>query len=157
MVSCRDVYVMLDVVPNHMGGPTTLTSPYSDFHPFNESDHYHHVCHLPDLCNQDNSDYFCTISSDSYSIESNDSHTETLCQVCSLQRSFKREDSVCMMWLWDSNAGCIDAFMVHKKCDAKSPACLRHLIGTWWLEFEVLDRDWTPSFFKCGISLTCCC
>lgn len=56
-----------------MGGQTNVKSPYEIFHPFNESDHYHHVCHTG-LCSTA-PDSFCTVANEDYKFNS------TVCEV----------------------------------------------------------------------------
>ncbi len=55
----RDIWVMVDVVPNHMGNQDTCNEEscpnpddFSQFTPFNESLHYHEFCSIQDFENQ---------------------------------------------------------------------------------------------------------
>jgi hypothetical protein len=56
--------VMLDIVPNHMGGDSISADPpdYADFVPFNKEEHFH-TCSGGGLCNED-----CTIRGSDYKI-----------------------------------------------------------------------------------------
>lgn len=60
----RGLLVMLDIVPNHMGGDSISADPpeYAHFTPFNKSE-YFHACRGGELCNGD-----CTIKGGDYEI-----------------------------------------------------------------------------------------
>jgi alpha-amylase len=52
-VHSKGMYLMLDVVPNHMGYPGCADKvDYSTLHPFNNPDHYHTYCPIVDYQNQ---------------------------------------------------------------------------------------------------------
>lgn len=51
-----------------MGGQTNVNASYEAFHPFDDSDHYHHVCHTG-LCSTA-PDSFCTVASDDHKFNS---------------------------------------------------------------------------------------
>jgi alpha-amylase len=45
------IWVMIDVVANHMGTPSSQ-GDYSGYNPFNQSSHYHNYCNISDWNNQ---------------------------------------------------------------------------------------------------------
>ncbi|KAL8580300.1 hypothetical protein ACOMHN_030924 [Nucella lapillus] len=48
----RDIWVMMDIVANHMGYPVGSAYNFTDFAPFNHSRHYHRFCEITDFSNQ---------------------------------------------------------------------------------------------------------
>ncbi|XP_076435565.1 uncharacterized protein LOC143275379 [Babylonia areolata] len=48
----RDIWVMMDVVANHMGYPVGDAYNFTDFVPFNQTWHYHTLCEISDFSNQ---------------------------------------------------------------------------------------------------------
>eukprot|EP01137_Pigoraptor_chileana_P026263 Opistho-2@96975 len=57
----RGMYVMLDVVANHMGYEPSTVGDFSSFVPFNSSSHYHSVCTIANWSNQTEVEY-CRLS-----------------------------------------------------------------------------------------------
>ncbi|KAK7482040.1 hypothetical protein BaRGS_00026732 [Batillaria attramentaria] len=49
----RDIWVMMDVVANHMGYPVGTPYNFTDFVPFNETWHYHEWCEIEDFTCQE--------------------------------------------------------------------------------------------------------
>ncbi|KAF2634086.1 family 13 alpha amylase in complex with acarbose [Massarina eburnea CBS 473.64] len=49
----RDMYLMIDIVPNHNGwNGTDASIDYSRFNPFNDKKYYHNYCEISDYANQ---------------------------------------------------------------------------------------------------------
>ncbi|APA12148.1 hypothetical protein sscle_09g069180 [Sclerotinia sclerotiorum 1980 UF-70] len=62
----RGMYLMVDVVANHMGSDNTAhTVDYSIMNPFNESKYFHEVCFITDYNNQTNVE-LCQLGTEKY-------------------------------------------------------------------------------------------
>jgi alpha-amylase len=72
----RDIWVMLDVVANHMGN---ARSDFSHFHPFNQASHYHSYCLIKNYNNQKEVE-FCRIGDDGSSLPDLDTENPEVVQ-----------------------------------------------------------------------------